>query len=166
MNNSLPIIFPVTYRCNLSCSYCREYKKKDITDINKSIEMIKSMSNEWVYLTGGEPLILDEIYNICNALKLAGKKVGLTTNGTIHKFGIVSYVDRLGISLDGPKDINDLTRGEGSFDKSIKFLEKVAGKTEVGIMCTVGNWNENRLNEIEEIGKQYKCDFIQFSDVN
>ena len=161
-----PIIFPITYRCNLSCSYCHQRLNKTDISIKKSICLIDKLNNEWVYITGGEPLILDEIYDVCDRLRSSGKKVGLTTNGTIHKYDIVNYVDRIGVSIDGPRDINDMTRGVGNYNKSITFLENIAGKTEVGIMCTVGDWNKDRLSEVEEIGNKYKCDFVQFTDVH
>lgn len=165
VDKETPIIFPATYRCNLACSYCRERLRTTLIDPMKSIKKIKELPGEWVYITGGEPLIIDDISDICDTLRAQGKKVGLTTNGTIEKSDIVQHIDRLGISIDGPKDINDRNRGTGSFNRAVEFLKRVSGRTEVGIMCTVGPWNKDYLGEVEALGEEIGCDFVQFTDV-
>lgn len=162
----MPIIVPISYKCNLACTYCREYKKTTKIDINLSYPIIKELPDPWVFITGGEPLLLDDIFTICDTIRGFGKLVGLTTNGTIAKPEIANHVDRLGISLDGTREINDISRGVGNYDKAISFISSVVGKTEVGIMCTVGEWNKSDIGNLINVSESLGCDFIELTDVN
>ena len=143
-----PIIFPVTYQCNLICSYCRERLKKTTIDVEASLNSIRSLDNPWVYITGGEPLLLPNIFSICDRLRAMGKKVGLTTNGTIPNQGIVEHVDRLGISIDGAEDLHDRNRGPGTWKLAIDFAKKVIGKVETVLMATVLSEDYTELRSI------------------
>lgn len=160
-----PILFPVTYNCNLNCIYCHEKRDKEI-NYWKSVDEIKKLPNEWVYITGGEPCLVEDIFEVCDDLRSNGKKVGLTTNGTTHKFDIATHVDRLGISLDGGKDLTDFNRGIGTFDLAVKFIKNVVGKAETVIMTTISAENKDRqMEEIRELNKELGCNHIQFTEV-
>ena len=61
----MALIFPITYQCNLNCFYCSEKNKKHITvNIEKGIELISKNINEWIYITGGEPLLVSNIVDM------------------------------------------------------------------------------------------------------
>jgi MoaA/NifB/PqqE/SkfB family radical SAM enzyme len=156
-----PVLFPITYQCNLDCVYCSEKHKKGLNiDIEKSIETILKKDNDWVFITGGEPLLVPNIVDICKRLKAARKKVGLTTNGTIHRFEVLNHIDRIGVSLDGDEDRTDRNRGKGTFSKAIAFLEE-AVKIETVIMATT----EKRLPEqekfLEDLGERLGVKYLQ-----
>jgi len=72
-----------------------------------------------VAITGGEPLLRDDIFEICAELKNNKFNFGMVTNGTLINAAMASRLCECGIgsisiSLDAPDEINDLLRGAGS----------------------------------------------------
>ncbi|MDO8640892.1 MAG: radical SAM protein [Nitrosarchaeum sp.] len=156
--NMTPILFPITYKCNLSCSYCTVRNSRKEPNIRECLQKIAKSNNDWVFVTGGEPLLLDNIIDVCLKLKIMGKKIGLTTNGTIFdKFDIIKNIDRIGVSIDGSKELTDRYRGKGTFDKAMFFLLQCVGKVETVIMATVKEKNE----DIIKIAKDINVDYLQ-----
>lgn len=158
-----PILFPITYQCNLNCIYCSEKNKRNINiDILKSIELIKHNNNEWVYITGGEPLLIDNITEICKELKSTGKKVGLTTNGTLHNFNVLNEIDRIGISIDGDEQFTDNNRGIGTYQKALTYLKKASlYPIETVIMSTMIERNKIQENFLENLGNNLNITYLQ-----
>lgn len=156
------ILFPVTYKCNLKCSYCKLCNAE--IDYQKSLSTIKNMKESWVYITGGEPLLLDNIFEICKEIKSYGKKVGITTNGTTDKIDIIKYVNRLGVSIDGNQAYHEKYRGIGTYNKAVSFLKECVGKVETVIMTTL---TDRIMQEkyITELGSLLNVDYVQFTEV-
>ena len=159
----MALIFPITYQCNLNCFYCSEKNKKHITvNIEKGIELISKNINEWIYITGGEPLLVSNIVDICRRLKLVGKKIGLTTNATIHNFDILNEVDRIGISIDGDEITTDRNRGNGTYKRAVEFLNiAVTYPIETVIMATMKERNELQEKYLENLGEKLNANYLQ-----
>ena len=66
-----PIIFPITYRCNLHCEYCKEYKKPDITNIKESLDI------EWSFIILNQYPLMTEA-DCMGKFDLAGHKLTFT----------------------------------------------------------------------------------------
>lgn len=160
-----PILFPITYQCNLNCSYCSEKEKRDkVVDIEKGIELIEKNDNDWVYITGGEPLTVKNIVDVVRRLKKAGKKVGLTTNGTIHKFEVLKYLDRIGVSIDGDEEFTGKNRGKGTYKKAVKFLKEATKyPIETVIMATFMERNLEQENYLEKLGDDLGVTYFQIT---
>ena len=86
-----------TQFCNLKCSYCdtkwanepnAEYKSMSVNEI---CEFVKNTGVKNVTLTGGEPLLQDNIQNLIEKLILQGNRVEIETNGSISlkKFALL-----------------------------------------------------------------------------
>jgi MoaA/NifB/PqqE/SkfB family radical SAM enzyme len=149
------ILFPITYECNLSCKFCAAKNSKTI-DIDLSIEALKEKTGqvEWIYITGGEPFLIEDLPAICDRIKTMGFKVGVTTNGTIFRPEIADHVDRMGISLDGDKKYHDTYRGGGVFDKALELFYAVKRKCETVIMSVAFKENQEALKKLEPIIEQ------------
>jgi len=83
----LPCIFIRLAGCNLRCNYCDTKYSYD-TKFEKSIEEIileiqKYDPVKLVELTGGEPLLQDEVYPLFERLNEEGYQILLETNGSI-----------------------------------------------------------------------------------
>jgi MoaA/NifB/PqqE/SkfB family radical SAM enzyme len=93
-------------RCNLDCTYCpseiHDYTSPhtDINILKKTIDVISTIPNARVSLTGGEPCVHPKILELLYYLR---KKVGwinLTTNATrSHEFYLELPVDHIVFSL-------------------------------------------------------------------
>lgn len=120
---------PVGVTCNLRCTYCYEQPIRDVSPTlkyNKAavFAQIESSTGNWS-LFGGEALILP-IEEIEELLKLGYEKwksTGIQTNGTLitpaHVDLFEKYHTHVGISLDGPDDLND-SRWAGTLDATRK----------------------------------------------
>ena len=86
--------------CNLSCDWCdTKYSRTGGTEMSVS-EIIERTGDERnVCVTGGEPLLQDDIYELLDALLAEGKKVVLETNGSVDISKVPSS-EGLMISMD------------------------------------------------------------------
>jgi len=79
----------VTARCNLSCFYCHgegqagEEGELSLREIELLAENFKKIGIDNLKLTGGEPLLRDDIASIASAFTKRGIETGITTNGTL-----------------------------------------------------------------------------------
>jgi MoaA/NifB/PqqE/SkfB family radical SAM enzyme len=146
------VLFPITYSCNLSCEFCAVKGRKETVDIDKCLGALKEKKGqaEWVYITGGEPFLVEDLSRVCKEI---GKdfKVGVTTNGTIFRPEVASCVNRIGISLDGDRTYHDAYRGPGVFDKAISLFEAVKDKCETVVMSAAFKGNEQALRSLKPI---------------
>ena len=83
--------------CNLNCSYCdtkwanetnAEYKNMSVNEI---CAFVKNTGVKNVTLTGGEPLLQNDVENLIEALISQGNRVEIETNGSIslEKFALL-----------------------------------------------------------------------------
>jgi len=120
---------PVGVTCNLRCAYCYEQPIREVNPTlkyNKEavLSQIGSATGHWS-LFGGEALILP-IEDVAELFKLGFEKWGYTgiqTNGTLitpaHIELFEKYRTNVGISLDGPDDLND-SRWAGTIEATRK----------------------------------------------
>jgi 7-carboxy-7-deazaguanine synthase len=97
----LPNIFIRTTGCNLRCSYCDTqyvYTEGAEYSINEIIRKIKEYPCRHICITGGEPLLQNDIHDLIDTLIKTKYQICLETNGSIN---IETIADRsLLISLD------------------------------------------------------------------
>jgi len=139
---SLPkwIFLQLLENCNLRCRMCYEwgengpYREKttlrrlNIDVVRKIIEECKP-ARPYYELYGGEPLLYPHIDAVLWAIKEAGSKVHLPTNGTLlekhAELLVAAAVDQIWVSLDGPLEVNDGQRGAGVFRTAIQGINKL-----------------------------------------
>ena len=108
---------PVGVTCNLKCTYCyeeslREKQRVHRYDRDAVIAAVKTATEKWS-LFGGEALLLP-LPELEELLELGFSRWGSTgvqTNGTLitdkHIDLFIKYQTYVGISLDGPDELND-----------------------------------------------------------
>jgi radical SAM protein with 4Fe4S-binding SPASM domain len=124
-----------TFNCNLHCVYC--YNKKERKELGGSemttaewfdcFDQAKDFNIEHIVFTGGEPLLRKDIYNLARYVNDTGMSSQLLTNGTLINDDnirkIVSTFATVKLSLDSHiKETNDLQRGEGSYDATLRAM--------------------------------------------
>jgi len=73
--------------CNLRCSYCDTkyaYDEGNFLTISQIIDKWKESRINLVQITGGEPLLQDNSYELMDSLLKKGAKILLETNGSIN----------------------------------------------------------------------------------
>jgi len=149
----------VTNACNLNCLTCyqssgracsQELTLAEITGIFQQIRAFKPLNGpQTVALTGGEPFLRSDIWEICQKGCDLGLNINIITNGTCINGEIASkvasHVNQVQVSLDGMRHSNDVIRGQGSFEKAVKGITALmnAGVVpSVGIVATKVNLTE------------------------
>jgi MoaA/NifB/PqqE/SkfB family radical SAM enzyme len=128
------------YDCNLSCSYCvaESYvgaQRKGVTleQVCQLVEEAASLGMTELFLTGGEPFILHDIFEMIRfgleRMHVTVLSNGILLKGTrLQKLATLPYRDRLTlqISLDGSTAaIHDGYRGTGSWQKAIDAIQRL-----------------------------------------
>src|SRR3989344_6673086 len=129
------VIWNLIRRCNLTCKHCYSISAdKDFPgelstgDVYKVMDDLKAFRVPVLILSGGEPLLRPDIFEISHRAKAMGFYVGLSTNGTliddsnIDRIAEVGY-DYVGISIDGIRDTHHrFRRLDAAFDASMKAI--------------------------------------------
>lgn len=127
------ISFLITKYCNLKCFYCyakdvlnaKEVHEPTTAELKDVLDQIYQAGCRWINILGGEPLLRDDIEEFIDYAHAKGMLLEITTNGYFVKKRIkaLKKVDHLCISLDGDKQSNDRSRGEGSFERIVEGIE-------------------------------------------
>ena len=128
------------YDCNLSCSYCvaesfvgAERNGLALAQVQELMEEAVALGMTEVFLTGGEPFILPDIFNMLR-FGLERMHVTVLSNGILlkgkrlQKLEALPHRDRLTIqiSLDGSDAAtHDFYRGAGSWQKAIEAIQRL-----------------------------------------
>lgn len=155
-----PLVFwNVTHQCNLSCPHCyinaTTYGQRDELTLSEARELIDDLAEMEIpllMLSGGEPLIRKDFWQIVFYAHQKGLRAALSSNGTLITREVVrkiknAGVEYVGISLDGANaETHDAIRGiSGSFQKAVKALKYCvdAGvKCGVRVTATIDNYRE------------------------
>lgn len=128
------IAWEITRRCNLKCIHCRSSSDIDspegiftTEESFRLIDDIAGFAKPVIVLSGGEPLLRKDIFDIATYGTEKGLRMCLATNGTLIDDEVCEKIKASGIrivslSLDGStKEIHDNFRNqEGAFDGTIK----------------------------------------------
>src|SRR5258708_29478700 len=128
------------YDCNLSCSYCvaesfvgAERNGLTLPQVCRLIDEAVEIGMTELLITGGEPLILHDIFTMLR-YGLERMRVTVLSNGILlsgqrlQQLKMLPYRDRLTIqiSLDGSNAaIHDFYRGAGSWQKAIDEIGRL-----------------------------------------
>jgi len=157
----------ITGRCNLNCRYCkwksqRRVKELDTAAVEDLIDQMHRAGVRLISFTGGEPLVRDDVGRIIRHVKGHGLVCKLNTNGLLvePRLDELRPLDLLQISVDGPPDVQDRFRGEGTSAKAARAIElaRRAGIRVQLIACLTRD-NVERLEEVLDYGLELGVGF-------
>jgi AdoMet-dependent heme synthase len=157
------VAWEVTRRCNLNCVHCRASAERGPypgeLEGPKSLEIIDQIAGlgkSVVILTGGEPLLREDIFDLARYGTEQGLRMVMATNGTLLTPVIAerirsSGIQRVSISLDGAnaEEHDKFRQVQGAYQASLKGIEilKEAG-VEFQVNTTITKHNYRRCREI------------------
>ena len=158
----LIISWAVTTRCNLRCGYCSAWNAKEeelgTDQILAVIEELSGMGTRKIQLTGGEPLLRDDIGQILNFCKDKGISTSINSNGLLveKKKELLKNLDLLCLSFDGQKSVHNYIRGEGSYDSVIQAA-KIAKDDNIKLrfVTVLGSHNLNEIDFILQKAEEF-----------
>lgn len=167
------IAWEITRSCNLSCAHCRASAEfgaypgeLSLDEIKKVIDNIATISNPIIILTGGEPLLRPDIWDIIDYCHEVGVMPVVGTNAVLVTEEVAQKlkdhrIPRISVSIDFPTaEEHDKFRGiEGAFDASIQGIKnaKAAG-VGVQVNTTVTKLNGHKVAEIHDLAEALGVD--------
>lgn len=162
------VAWETTRSCNLSCVHCRAaadngpYEGELDTQASfKLLDQIANVGNPIIILTGGEPLLRPDIFDIASYGTQKGLRMVMAVNGTLMTPEVTqkmvdSGIKRISVSLDGAdKEFHDKFRGvDGAFDGTMQGITyaKDAG-LEFQINTTITKANLDQIPKILEMAE-------------
>ncbi len=166
-DNQLRLVaWEVTRRCNLNCAHCRagsgrgpfpgELDRAKCLDI---LEQISRVGRPIVILTGGEPLLREDVFDLAERGTELGLRMVMATNGTLLTPLLVERmkgvgIKRVSISIDGAdgQQHDHLRKVTGAFDGAVEGigLLRDAG-LEFQINTTVTRQNVGQIKDILDL---------------
>ena len=153
------VIWNLVRRCNLKCKHCYSISgdvdfpgELSTGQIFTVMDDLKEAGVPVLILSGGEPLLRPDIFEISARAKRMGFYVGLSSNGTmiddanIERINAIGY-DYLGVSIDGIGNTNDEFRGKvGAFNEALNGIRLAQQKgIKVGMRFTATMDNIHQL---------------------
>jgi len=167
------IAWEITRSCNLSCAHCRaaaEFGRYpgelSLDEIKSVIDDIITITNPIIILTGGEPLMRPDIWEIIDYAQEAGAMPVIGTNATLITEEIAAKIaehkiPRISVSVDFPSAAeHDGFRGQpGCFEKTIEGI-KIAKRHGIGVQInmTVTTLNADKVAEVHDLAESLGVD--------
>ncbi len=169
------VIWNLIRRCNLACKHCYTTSANvdfpgELTtgEVFTVMDELKAFRVPVLILSGGEPLLRPDIFDISLRAVGMGFYVGLSSNGTlitrknIDAIAAIGF-DYVGVSIDGMRTTHDaFRRSEGSFDASLQGVRLCRDHgIKVGLRFTLTQDNVAdfpdmlHLMEVENVDKFY-----------
>jgi len=137
------IYFYLTEGCNLRCRHCwiqpkhqsddRSYPMLEVDLFRSIIQQAKPLGLSSVKLTGGEPLLHPDIYEILDVIHSEELRLTVETNGVLCTLGLAKKMKAtsenpfVSVSIDGADpETHEWVRGvEGCFDKALNGIRNL-----------------------------------------
>lgn len=160
------VAWEITRSCNLNCIHCRAAAEKgpypgelSTSRCMEILEEINQVGNPIVILTGGEPLLREDVFEISTRGTELGLKMVLATNGTLVTPSAAermrqSGIGRVSVSLDGPRseEHDGFRKVPGAFDAAIAGIQLLKEHgIEFQINTTITRHNAHLVEEILEL---------------
>jgi len=165
MNAPYILAWELTKACNLNCVHCRASavswtEQNELTTL-EGIGLLDDLfqsGTKMVILTGGEPLLRDDVFEFARYGTSIGLRMTLATNGTLITPEISrqiknSGIARVSVSLDGvTSDIHDRFRQmPGAFGRTLNGIEILRqNSVPFQINTTVAAINVAQMNKFPE----------------
>ena len=161
------LFLEVTLRCNARCEHCgsscgdkiqtdeisADELKKALKDIADKYDASQILLN----VTGGEPLVRKDLFDIMRYATSLGFRWGMTSNGMLINDDIINKMietnmETISISLDGLKETHEsFRRVPNSFDRIIANVKKLQQVPSIKIVQITTVANKKNLHELEDV---------------
>jgi heme d1 biosynthesis radical SAM protein NirJ len=174
------VIWNLIRRCNLTCKHCYSISAdKDFAgelsteEVFNTMDDLKAFKVPALILSGGEPLLRPDFFEIAKRSKALGFYTALSSNGTLIDAAMMEKIipvdfGYVGVSLDGLGKTHDkFRRMDGAFDLSLAGIRlcREAG-LKVGVRFTLTQDNCADLPGLLQLVEDEGIDRFYFSHLN
>jgi heme d1 biosynthesis radical SAM protein NirJ len=174
------VIWNLIRRCNLTCLHCYSISAdKDFpgelstADAFRVMDDLKAFGVPVLILSGGEPLLRRDLFDIAARAKRMGFYTGLSSNGTLidapmaERIAAIGF-DYVGVSLDGLEETHDrFRRKKGAFAASLAGIRHCRNRgVRVGLRFTLTQDNAGDLFALIALAEKEDVDKFYLSHLN
>ncbi len=160
------VAWEITRKCNLNCVHCRAGSERgpypgelSPTKCLEILEEIREVGRPIVILTGGEPLLREDVFDLARKGTDLGLRMVMATNGTLLRREIVetmkaSGIKRVSISIDGAdeRQHDNFRKVPGAYQRALEGIGLLrSGGLEFQINTTVTRHNVRDLEKILDL---------------
>ena len=174
------VIWNLIRRCNLTCLHCYSISadidfpgELTTAEVLGVMEDLKRFGVPGLILSGGEPLIRRDLFEIAERSKAMRFYTALSTNGTLIDAPLAERIartgfDYVGISLDGLEETHDkFRRKQGAFGKSLAALRMLRDLgVKVGVRFTLTQQNAADFVPLLDLVEEERIPRFYFSHLN
>jgi MoaA/NifB/PqqE/SkfB family radical SAM enzyme len=159
----LAVHLEVVAACNLACTHCfagvlpRNHHPLSVAEMDGLFAQLARLGSFRLGLTGGEPLLRKDLFDVLDAATGRGLHPCLTTNAllldehTARELGKRELV-WLNVSLEGPTaETNDAVRGAGTFAAIVDRLHLLRRHARFTLAFTVLRTNAHLVRQCAEL---------------
>jgi len=158
------IFLSLSHKCTYNCQMCGVVKilkgyELRIEDVRRVFDEISGWDWDFtVVITGGEPFLRSDIFDIFKYAQKLNLKIEVVNNGSLINQEIAekiisSGLSNIAVSLDGAREqTHDFIREKGAFEKAteaIKYL--VAAKQKLGFGPQISVWTTIMKENVDEL---------------
>ena len=172
---TLPILILNAHsRCNCRCVMCDIWKRDSndqmrAQDLERHRASLQNLGVRQVVLTGGEPLLHNDLSALCNFFRDRQIHLTLLTTGLLlHKRAeeVAALFDDIIVSLDGPPEIHDaIRRVSGAYNlihRGIGAVRHYHPSMPITCRTTVQKANHRHLRQTVDAARALGLDSISF----
>src|SRR5262249_10484167 len=149
--------------CNLTCTHCfagalpRNQHPLSVAELDNLFADLARLGSFRLGMTGGEPLLRKDLFDILDAATGHGLHPCLTTNALLITEDIARQLGRrefvwLNVSLEGPSaETNDVVRGPGTFDAVLEGLAILGRHARFTLAFTIMRTNAHLVRQCAEL---------------
>ncbi len=174
------VIWNLLRRCNLTCKHCYATSADSpfrnelgTTEALRVIDDLRDAGVRVLILSGGEPLLRHDLFELAAYAREQGFFVALSSNGTLIDADTIERVaaarfDYVGISIDGLQDVHDAWRQmPGSFAKAMHAVQLCRQHgIRVGLRTTLTRDNHPQLPAILDLMREHDVHKFYLSHLN
>jgi MoaA/NifB/PqqE/SkfB family radical SAM enzyme len=174
--HQLPVLVLMPHsRCNCRCIMCDIWKanslKKEISleELSRHVDQFKKWQVREVLLSGGEPLMHSNLWDLISLLSKNKISVTLLSTGLLlEKYSneIINNCAEVIVSLDGNQEIHNQIRNiPNAFEKlaaGVQTLKKINPRFKVTARCVIQKKNYFAFDDIVMSAKEIGLDRISF----
>jgi len=174
------VIWNLIRRCNLTCMHCYSIStdidfpgELSTEEVFRVMDDLKAYRVPALILSGGEPLLRKDLFQIAERSKAMGFYTALSTNGTLIDPPLAMRIrdtgfDYVGISLDGLEETHDrFRRKKGAFTASLGALRLLRDMgVKVGLRFTMTADNAADFEPLLDLAEEERIHKFYFSHLN
>ena len=174
------VIWNLVRRCNLACMHCYSISadvdfpgELTTVEVFSVLHDLKTFAVPALILSGGEPLLRKDLFEIATRARSLGLYTALSTNGTLIDVPLAMRIrdagfGYVGISLDGLEQTHDkFRRMAGAYGKSLKALRLLRDMgVKVGVRFTLTRDNAADFEPLLDLAERERLPRFYFSHLN